>query len=559
MRRIASTFPVLSIVFALGMVIFSASGARGIDFDDGGYLRTTYWIDTYYQYISGNRVNSTLDVNTLTGRAWHYDENLKIGFARSPATDLAVDFAFWGRHTTDELLQRTAGETWMANEIRLAVTGKNFEIGLGDLSATFSNYTFNDTFFGASAVLRPTRAVTISALGGVNRWPETDTYGRAFGGLRVELFPASNLSLSANYVHAEITRLYSGTTETDYADDVWSVGGRLSIMDDRLVAAGEIALSRCVADRSEPGAGADWGTAAWLALSFTPLRNELSILAAWERVDPKFMGAMGTYSPDRQTWSVGVDYAPSDVLSATAYFRYYEGLVTDYYGVEYHAVTRDSWVSAVWRPFQYDPGSRFTELALECTLSYTSEQSPDPGNTVSYDRLAAHLALTDARGPWRYGVTYDLERDDDLTTADLDVLTNSLGLTAAWKRETPRVNLSADALAQVRFESTDDGAAGRRYCNVTPRIVAGIAAVFGPDNDHPTRCSLRYEAIFYSRHETADLWQHEVEARFEQVFLKSGGLTGTVGLHCRLLDAASSDSEQSYGEQVYGAFVRLEF
>ena len=45
----------------------------------------------------------------------------------------------------------------------------------------------------------------------------------------------------------------------------------------------------------------EWGTAAWFALSFTPLRNELSILAAWERVDPAFVGAMGAYSADRET------------------------------------------------------------------------------------------------------------------------------------------------------------------------------------------------------------------------------------------------------------------
>ena len=70
----------------------------------------------------------------------------------------------------------------MANEVRLRLTGETFEVGLGDLSAVYSNYTFNNAFFGASATLRPTRGLTLSALGGINRWPKTDTYGRAFGG-----------------------------------------------------------------------------------------------------------------------------------------------------------------------------------------------------------------------------------------------------------------------------------------------------------------------------------------------------------------------------------------
>ena len=67
--------------------------------------------------------------------------------------------------------------------------------------------------------------------------------------LRVEVAPAPGLTLSANYVHTEITDLYPGATVTDYANDVWSAAGRLALMDERLIAAGEIAVSRYVADR----------------------------------------------------------------------------------------------------------------------------------------------------------------------------------------------------------------------------------------------------------------------------------------------------------------------
>ncbi len=558
MREFISTLATSFLFLALGIVALPVPAAHAGDLPGGGYLRTSYSVDVYYESVWGNRLNSTLDVDSETGDAWHYDENLRITFSQPLPSGTGVEFSFWGRHTSDALLQRNPGEEWMANEIRLRLTGETFDIGLGDLSAVYSNYTFNNAFFGASATLSPTKGLALSALGGVNRWPKTDTYGRAFGGLRVEVAPAPGLSLSANYVHTEITDLYPGTTVTDYANDVWSAAGRLALMNERLIAAGEIAVSRTVADR-ESDDSAEWGSAAWLALSFTPLRNELSILAAWERVDPAFVGAMGAYSADRETMSIGARYTPSDAFTATAYFRYYEGLVTDIYGTEYHAVTRDPAVTITWRPFMYDPGSHFTNLALDCTISHTSERSADPGNTVSFERIYAHVGLTDTRGPWRFGAAYDLERDDDLTAADLDTLANTVTLSLGWRHEADRYTLSADLMAQVKLESVDDNAAGRRYLDVGPRVVAGISAVINPGSDYPTRWSLRYDGIFYQRRYAEDLYEHGFEARLEQVFLAAGGITGTLGMDVRLLSVASPEPPLSYGEAVYGAFVRLEF
>lgn len=558
MRSIASTFLAPPLLIALSIIALGTPPAHAGDLPGGGYLRTTYSIDGYYESVWGNRLNSTLDVGS-DGDAWHYDENLKITFSRDLRSGIEVEGAFWGRHTTDEILQQNPGESWMVNEVRLRLTGESFEVGLGDLSAVYSNYTFNNAFFGGYATLRPTKGLTVSALGGVNRRPEADTYGRAFGGLHVELVPATGLTLSANYVHTEITDLYPGTTATDYANDVWSVAGRLALADERLVAAGEIAVSSYVADRRLPDARAEWGTAAWCALSFSPLRNELSILAAWERVDPGFVGAMGTYSADRQTWSVGARYTPTDALTATAYFRYYEGLVTDYLGAGYHAVTRDPAVTLSWRPFAYEPGSRFTNLTLDCTLSYTAIESTEPGNTVSFERVFAHVGLTDTRDPWRFGIAYEIQADDDRTAADTDILAHTPALSAGWRHDAPGWTLSADLTARMRIEAVDDNVAGHRYVDVTPWVAAAISAVINPQSDYPTRCRLRYDMIFYRRARDADRYDHEFEARLEQVFMKAGPVTGTLGLHCRLFTAASHGPGQSYGEEVYGAFMRLEF
>jgi hypothetical protein len=232
--------------------------------------------------------------------------------------------------------------------------------------------------------------------------------------------------------------------------------------------------------------------------------------------------------------------------------------VTDIYGTEYHAVTRDPAVTLTWRPFMYDPGSRFTNLALDCTISFTSERSADPDNTVSFERIYAHLGLTDTRGPWRFGAAYDLEQDDDLTAADLDTLANTVTLSAGWRHEADRYTLSADLMAQVKLESVDDNAAGRRYLDVSPRVVAGISAVINPGSDYPTRWSLRYDGVFYRHRYAADLSDHGFEARFEQVFLASGGITGTLGVDVRLLSVASPN-RAVLPEVVYGAFVRLGF
>jgi hypothetical protein len=93
--------------------------------------------------------------------------------------------------------------------------------------------------------------------------------------------------------HTEITDLYPGAT-VNHANDVWSAASRLALMDDRLIAAGRVAVSRYVADRRSDDVH-EW-EARLGPLSFTPPETQLDP-AAWERVDPAFVGAMGRILP----------------------------------------------------------------------------------------------------------------------------------------------------------------------------------------------------------------------------------------------------------------------
>ncbi len=88
----------------------------------------------------------------------------------------------------------------MINDMRLRLSGDTFEVGLGDLSAYFSNYTFNNTLFGVTASLRPSKNVTLSVLAGTNRDAERDTFEHLFYGARVETRPIRQLDLALTYV-----------------------------------------------------------------------------------------------------------------------------------------------------------------------------------------------------------------------------------------------------------------------------------------------------------------------------------------------------------------------
>jgi len=558
MKRIASIFLVPPLFLALGIVTLSASAARALEFDDDGYLRTTYSIDTYYEAVYGNLGLSTLDVDPESGDAWHYNENLKINFSRGLPSGPRVDFSFRGRHTSDRLLQRTPGDSWMINEIRLRLSGDTFEIGLGDLSAFYSNYTFNNAFFGAAATFRPAPWLSVSVLGGTNRDARRDTYRRAFGGTRIEVKPTRSVLLAASYVHTEITDLYGTSTTTDFANDVWSFFSRISFLDERLVLTGEFAMSGYIADRRLPGAEAEWGSAAWCALSFAPLRNELTVLVAYERVEPEFIGVMGTHSTDRETLSAGLRYTPSEMLTATAYIRWFHDRVTDTSPAAYRTDTMDPGLALTIKPFLYNPDSAFKNLTIDFSASFSRERSDDTPPSVADERLIARLKVGDSREAFRWAFIGTLERYDDETAADLDTLACGVGAEFGYRKDADRYTLSADLLGEIRIDGVHDRVRGRLFDNMM-RVGAGtaITVLFIPD--YPTRCSARYEGIFRKRESTDDTREHSFYFTLEQVMLRRTGLTGTLGLHGALRDVSSPNPDLAYGERVFGLYLSLEF
>ncbi len=410
MKRTVFIFLSPSLLLALGIVALSAPAAWSADFDDGGYLRATYSIDTYYESVYGNLGASTLDVDPETGEAWHYDEGLRVNFSRDLPSGLGVDFSFWGRHTSDRLLQRAPGDSWMINEIRLGITGDTFQIGVGDCSAFYSNYTFNNAFFGAAATYRPAPWLSVSLLGGTNRDARRDTYRRVFSGARFEVNPSRSVLLAASWVHTEIAELYRPSAVTDYSNDVWSLSSRISLMDERLVLSGEFAMSSYNADRRLPAAEAVWGNAAWCALSFAPLRNELSLLVAYERVEPDFIGVMGTHSIDRETLSAGLRYTPSEMLSATAYFRWFHDRLSDSSPAPYRTDTMDPGISLSVKPFFYDADSTFRNLTIDLSATLSRESSDDAPRSVADERLIARLRIGDSRTAVRWALICTLER-----------------------------------------------------------------------------------------------------------------------------------------------------
>ncbi len=540
------------------LYLFFSSFAFAAEFESGGYLRATYSVDTYYEDVWGNRGLSNLDVDPETGDNFHYAENLRLSFRRLLGRDLTLEGSFWGRHTTDKLLQRLPGDRWMINDMRLRLTGDTFEVGLGDLSAYFSNYTFNNTLFGVTASLRPSKNVTLSVLAGTNRDGERDTFEHLFYGARVETRPIRQLDLALTYVHTEITKLYPGTSMTDYADDVLSFSSRLSLMDGRLVLSGEGAGSLYTADRRSHSSDSAWGGAVWAALSFSPLRNELEFLLAYEYVDPGFLSVMGTYSTDRETISAGVRYTPSDILSLTAYFRSYHNRLSERSAAPYRTDTIDPGMVVTIKPFVYDGGSSLQSLTVELATYWTGERSDDPLLSVADDRLFTHVRVSDAWGPLNVALYCDVEWDDDRTSTDTDTLVNTFGAQAWYWWTGARLSVSADCLLEMKIEDIRPPH-DPHLLDTAARIGGGVTVVLDPTAPYPARGSVRYEGIFSDRELAADTWENNVEIHIEKVVMKSGGLTGSLGLSYRIHDVASPTPGESYGEEVYGLFVRLEF
>ena len=554
MNRSYSIYAYIAILAIL--VIFASGRSYAVDWDGGG-IDAAYRMDIYAQRIYGNRTVTSLDVDN--DRKWNvlYAERLTLNLSHT--TDGGIDVAgFFDIHHTDDEALMIGDEHVRLLSANLKMYGEKWSLELGDTAASFTNYTFNRGFFGVRGKYAHPSGLELILLGGANRDGRLVRYERAFGGVRLLAAPEPWVTLGASYVHAEITKLFYDSTETAYRNDVFSIDGRLSLYNDRLVLAGEGAMSFYLDDMRNPRSETVRDMAIWTALSLKPTADTLSILIAYEYVEPGFVSVMGTHAVDRETAAVGLDYRPSDRWRCMGYWRFYRDGLTEASPVSYSTSHIETGMLMEYTP-RIGTDDAYPGPVFTVDVYYLGSHAADDPKSVNDETVRLTLGADYRREHTDYGIGYVYERFIDHLSDGTDRESHAvecswshhhtafgfdyrIGCVTSMKYEARRGPYPTEPTTDVKLEADIEGEV--------------ICRRFSPyDTTLLVTCSGSVE----DRRERANIRKGELHLALTQVLVKREDLTAWIALEYEATHDRASDGSDRYGERIGRMTFFMEF
>jgi hypothetical protein len=534
----------------VSLVILSIPvGALAIKWENGR-LTTDYSVDVYYENVYGNVDRSVLDVNRDTKDRWHYTEGLKVQLEQKITDDANLELFFYGRHTSDRQIQKERAKILQAY---LRLYGDNFEFAVGDVGEYYTKYTFNNTFLGARGWIRPFDSLKVMILGGRNRESANDTYENIFGGARIEYSPNPNYLFGATYVHAEITKLYPGTTVLDYSGNVVSFDTRIRLLNRKLLIYGETAFSWYVDDRANPDTNRPQGWAVNLELDYRPVRS-LKLSLDYENVQPDFITVMGSAPRDRETVKAEVRYYPTDGLNIWAKYRFTGDRLSAASLLAYRTVSNYSETGLTYKPFYGQKDSYFRNLKFDLRLDYTRRASTDSPMSVDEGRFNSRLIVSNIYKKMRYSMEYGFRYTDDYVDGSSDTIINTVGV--KWGYSFPAFGLAWDIDLSGKLDYITTYEPDDTLHDTISSFTSGVTVRYSPTN---TLLRVSYLGVFSQIGGGYDISKNATEVALEQVLYENKGITSILGISYRNLDFRSENPEDSYGENVYMLSLTLRF
>ncbi|MBN1883626.1 MAG: hypothetical protein JW885_15770 [Deltaproteobacteria bacterium] len=541
-------------IVMLGVFLVVASGhAYAVDWDGGG-IDAVYRAEMYAQRMYGNRAVTSIDVDD--DRKWNvlYAERLSLSLSHATGGGIEVSGFIDVRHTDDRTLM-IGDEHVRLLAGTVSVSGEGWSLELGDTAASFTNYTFNRGFFGVRGKYVHPSGLELILLGGVNRDGRLVRYERAFGGARLVAAPGPWATLAASYVHAEITKLFYDSTETAYRNDVFSIDGRFSFCDDRVVLAGEGAMSLYHNDMRNPRLETVRDTAVWAALSLEPVQDDLSLLFAYEYVEPGFRAVMGTHAVDRETAAAGFDYRPNDRWRCMGYWRFYRDGLTGASPVSFstHHIETEWVVEYLPRIGTGGgrPGPVFT-----AGVYYLDARATDDPKSVDEETFRLTLGADCDREHTEYGIEYVYEHISNHITDGVD--RENHAVECSWSHHHTafgfdyRIGCAMSAGYEIQggpYPTTDFKLGADVWGEVVCRR-------FSP---YDTTLLVTCSGCVEDRRERANVRRGELFLMLSQVLVKKDGLTAWIALEYEATHDRASDGSDRYGERIGRMSINMEF
>ncbi|MBN1573063.1 MAG: hypothetical protein JW984_07705 [Deltaproteobacteria bacterium] len=529
---------------------------------EGGRLKVEgdYSIDVYYDHVYGNAAKSSKDIDLTKKESYHYTEQIGIHLGTAIKDDLNLKFDFTGRHSTDKNVQ---AHRYELVKLYLGLTGEGYELAVGDLAELYSNYTFNTTFFGLKASYNPVDYITVKALAGRNKIRRDDQYEQVFGGGMVSFDPNPNLNFNASFMHTEITDLYPNATESNYRNDVWSLGSAINLFEKRLALAGEVAFCEHIVDRRDPLTERFDGFSTWAVLILKPAGEDLTLSFTHEYVEPDFKAVMGTHNTDKETFLLYADYKPSDFFQFISYYQFYRDCLTDKSPKFYRTDTHDAGAEFTIRPFTGIDYGYFKNLNLLYKMYYTYDKSEDRPESVNRQNIRAEIGAENSiekywgKTGWTMGLglTYDIDHrlhaEDSLTTninSTLNLSTDAYGFDFAF-------NLGFS----VEFTDTYVEYPKNTFTKTTAALASGIVVTNNRWLPYKTVLGIEFAGTFIDEDIRYDSMENDTTIFLSQVLFKKKSLVSTIGLSYSNKDCRSQNPADRYGQDEYRVNFEIKF
>ncbi|MBN1255764.1 MAG: hypothetical protein JXA50_10870 [Deltaproteobacteria bacterium] len=383
----------------------------------------------YYNYVRGNEEKSSLE------QGWFYVENLILDLNHEFTDKIKFQGYTHFRNSNDSLHQIDERE-WMFVEGYFRLYDEFYELWGGDYAEDYTPYTLSTSLLGAKGFYKYNDWIKVSALYGRNRDQDLDDYIQNTTGGRIELFYKEHLTLGGTFIYSDVERdsLRADSSLGDQFNQVFGGDLHLSLWSDRLHFDAEYARSIYNYDERDKTLRDQYGNA-FLARGDISPRDNLTIRAEFERVEPWFYSTMGYASADVQRVKGEIEYAPWEMVSTMLFYEYSYDKIDKHSLAEHRTHTHLTSFSSTIYPF-YKREDMWNSLAVDLMIDHSKYYTKDEPRTTDQDDLMVYGTVYQSFTHWNYSIGYTYSRNwnrtDDTCEYFSHTPTVSLGINYPW-------------------------------------------------------------------------------------------------------------------------------
>jgi hypothetical protein len=536
----------LSVVITIILLPITASA---INWEQGA-LNIYLSSEVYYQDVKGNEEKSTLEED------WFYVENLILDLNHE-FTDKIKFQGYTHVRSSNDSLHQIDNRDWMFVEGYVRLYDEFYELWGGDYAEDYTPYTLSTSLLGAKGFYTYNDWIKVSALYGRNRDEDLDHYIQNTTGGRIELYYKEHLTIGGTFIHTDVVRdsLRADSPLGDQFNQVFGGDIHLTLWGDRLHFDAEFARSIYNYDERDKTLRDQYDNVYLVRGDISP-RNNLTIRAEFERVEPWFYSTMGYASGDVQRIKGEIEYTPWEMVSTMLFHEYAFDKVNKHSLVDQRTHTHLTSFSSTINPF-YNREDMWNSLGVDLMVDHSKYYTKDRPRTTDQDDLMVYGTVYQSFTHWNYSIGYTYNRN-----------WNRADDTSEYFSHTPAVSLGINYLwLALDWAWSFSGSYEYReyiFSELIDRIYSGSAGLALSYDRTKSMLSLTVAIDYYDNGPDPSLGvpdniSRSCSAIFEQVLWERDPFSANLTLSASYLDFDEDAHNQNYIEGVYYCGLTVTF